>query len=349
MKKILFTALMLCGVLFANAQLQVATLTHNGETTMFYGADALQKANAAADHGDVINLSAGTFNGCIVTKAITLRGAGCSGSQVTFINSDIAPRVSFDSTIVDSTNYAVRIEGLYLDGTLNIGKNFNNATIIKCVLDQIIFDQGGGQAYNMNVYNCKLTNKLSSGAATIYGGSKGSVQTTMGTPTFYNCVISNKTYNLIDNQYIPLTFYNCLLAIGKYLSYYAKNPNKFINCTITSKQNCSESSSNQFFTNCIFINYIASKYNQNPATELTTFEQVFKTFTGTYSDDETFELTDEAKLFLGTDGKEVGIYGGPMPFNTNPTYPRITKLDVGSEVSADGKLSVDIEVKSMNE
>jgi len=343
MKKILFTALMLCGVLFAQAQLQVATLTHNGETTMFYGADALQKAKAAADHGDVINLSAGTFSGCSITKAITLRGVGCSGSQVTLINSYLASRVSFDSTIVDSTNYAVKIEGLKIDGVLIIDKNINNGNILKCVLNRISFDNIP-LAYNMNISNCKIMANTSGGA--IYG-------TVTGNPTFYNCVINNYPlcYNVdakVNNG--AFGFVNCLfIASGdKGISYYDTN-RFFYNCIITNKS--SESANLAEYSNCIFINFKIHNnyYNHNPATELTTFEQVFKTFTGTYSDDETFELTDEAKLFLGTDGKEVGIYGGPMPFNTNPTYPRITKLDVGSEVSADGKLSVDIEVKSMNE
>ena len=74
---------------------------------------------------------------------------------------------------------------------------------------------------------------------------------------------------------------------------------------------------------------------------------VFKTWGGTYNDVQSFELTDEAKTkYLGDDGKELGIYGGNLPFTPNPTNPKITKFNVASKSTADGKLSVDIEVKA---
>ena len=72
---------------------------------------------------------------------------------------------------------------------------------------------------------------------------------------------------------------------------------------------------------------------------------LFKTFKGTYDDNENFELKDTAKKnYLGTDGKEVGIYGGSLPFDPVPSNPQITKCNVAAKSTADGKLSVDIEV-----
>lgn len=77
---------------------------------------------------------------------------------------------------------------------------------------------------------------------------------------------------------------------------------------------------------------------------------IFKTWTGgsvTSFKTERLELTDEAKTkYLGTDGTEVGIYGGSLPFVSRPSNPQITKLNVASKSTADGKLSVDIEVKA---
>ena len=66
-----------------------------------------------------------------------------------------------------------------------------------------------------------------------------------------------------------------------------------------------------------------------------------------YSDDNDYKLTEEAKaLIKGTDGTEVGIYGGNLPFDPTPTNPQISKFNVAAKTTADGKLSVDIEVKS---
>ena len=65
------------------------------------------------------------------------------------------------------------------------------------------------------------------------------------------------------------------------------------------------------------------------------------------SDNETYELTETAKAtYLGTDGTQVGIYGGMLPFDTTPSNPRITKCNVAAKSTADCKLSVDIEVKA---
>ena len=60
-----------------------------------------------------------------------------------------------------------------------------------------------------------------------------------------------------------------------------------------------------------------------------------------------YELTDEAKnTYVGSDGTEIGIYGGNLPYNTRILGPQITKCNVASKTTADGKLSVDIEVKA---
>ena len=60
------------------------------------------------------------------------------------------------------------------------------------------------------------------------------------------------------------------------------------------------------------------------------------------------DLTDEAKAtYLGSDGTPVGMFGGSLPFSFTPTYPQITKMNVASKTTADGKLSVDIEVSAV--
>ena len=74
---------------------------------------------------------------------------------------------------------------------------------------------------------------------------------------------------------------------------------------------------------------------------------MFKEFTGTYADSQTFELSENAKTtLLGTDGSEIGMYGGPVPYTSQPSYPQITKMNVANKTTADGKLSVEIEVNS---
>ena len=78
MKKIFLSLLLLLastGAIIAQSSM-LATLSHEGEITVFYGSDALKDAHAVAQHGDAITLSSGSFNAVDITKAITLRGAG---------------------------------------------------------------------------------------------------------------------------------------------------------------------------------------------------------------------------------------------------------------------------------
>ena len=59
----------------------------------------------------------------------------------------------------------------------------------------------------------------------------------------------------------------------------------------------------------------------------------------------TFEQTDEAaSTYLGTDGTQVGIYGGDLPFDPTPSNPQITQFDVEKN-AANGKLTVKINVE----
>ena len=66
---------------------------------------------------------------------------------------------------------------------------------------------------------------------------------------------------------------------------------------------------------------------------------------GSWSDDWTFTLTEAGKAVKGTDGKEVGLYGGPMPFNQTLSYPLISKMEVDEQTDDNGKLKVEIGVK----
>lgn len=105
------------------------------------------------------------------------------------------------------------------------------------------------------------------------------------------------------------------------------------NCIVTEHQSIYQSCS---VNNCILINCSYS-YSNGSNKFVESAEAVF-------AEEGYYRLTDEAKTFLGTDGKEVGIYGGTLPFDTTPTNPQITKFNVSPKTTADGKLSVDIEV-----
>ena len=75
------------------------------------------------------------------------------------------------------------------------------------------------------------------------------------------------------------------------------------------------------------------------------YGNVFKTYLGTPSLAETYELTETAAAtYLGDDGTQVGIYGGTNPFNPTPTNPQVKKFTVNSTTEGD-QLKVKINVE----
>ena len=105
------------------------------------------------------------------------------------------------------------------------------------------------------------------------------------------------------------------------------------------------------FFNCIGIkltteglNPFGSAYVSNCST-YTSYANVFESFNGNFSFDSDFTLKDNiAASVLGTDGTQVGIYGGLLPFNNRPSYMVLKHCNVANKSTIDGKLSVDIEV-----
>lgn len=305
----------------------VATLNHNGEISAFYGASALQKAYAVSQHGDIITLSGGTFMPVNIEKALTIRGAGMYVDSV----AQILPTVisgTFDINISDSVEQRLAIEGIYNDENVNV----NSVKDVSFQKSRFKYLNMGGSPMVMTLIHCKV-----SGSLTI--GDNCSV-------TCVNCYV-NFPYIY---SYADCEFLNCFLE-GDDL-YYIRNSN-LTNCIINTKWDYASylpSSSTALY--CVGIGKTANNiFSDASNVESTYFEgelnALFKTYTGEYDDNETFELTDAAKaLYVGNDLKQVGMYGGNYPFNPTPTNPRIVKCIVAPESTSDGKLSVDIEVSS---
>lgn len=313
-------ALVCATVSFAQQNL-VATLTHGDEVSMFYGAYAYRDAMNAAVDGDFINLSGGSFQACNITKAVAVRGAGVEAALPTFIVNE------FEIQIPTTTTERLTMEGLRLPSMV-IRDTLQNAYFIKCNIAKVY-------AYKNSVNKNSL---------------------------FVDCIISRIDLNLTQgsNTSSSMQLTNCLLL--NYECNKSTHTTNFINCVIVdglsqSKLHCCS------LLNCILVNTGSYTYSLPSTASATNCLAVGKNCFGSISagvnnkytaelavftdSDYTKELNDEAKAaFLGTDGTQVGMYGGPMPFSLTPTYPQITKMEVASKTTADGKLSVNIEVSA---
>lgn len=337
---------MIATVSFAQGSL-LATLSHDGEISTYYGTSALKEAISKAVDGDAITLSAGQFNAVNITKAITLRGAGMS-----IVNDSVNSHEStiltgeFTININDSTDaHRFAMEGLYINSAVKYGK-LKNAQFLKCRFPSITSTSTTASMTNTTFIHSRIRN--------------GFTLTSQSNAYFINCAVCN----VVCPTTSFLEFDNCFVKFDNGSNVWVDDANNtyYKNCII---QICYSSSSsftylkipsNCTVTHCVGLGYsemfnnIASKDNTN--VYVSDIKNVFKTYSTTsyntyISDPEQFELTDEAKTkYLGADGTQVGLHGGNLPYDENPTTPQITKCNVAAKSTADGKLSVDIEIKA---
>lgn len=327
MKKLFSLLAMLTAiVLTAGAQsMQVATLSHDGTITSYTSADALRRAYEAAVDGDVITLSSGVFNSVSFEKRITVRGAGM-GVKVNDTDPYIEPTIikgSFNIVADGTPENSFKMEGVLCSDCVDFG-GLNNSQFSKCKFMDITFRNVNAGLSNVTFIHC------------IFEHGDFGYNATMN---FYSCYLNN-----IGCQHTSLiTFTNCVYDVST-----TDNPNKFhvLKNSIIIRDNADEfhSRCNQAYNTICIGNASTSSdlyksLQQNNGTILPAGTELFKE--GTF-----YQLTDEVKKYLGSDGTEVGIYGGSLPFDPTPTNPQIVKFNVAPKTTADGKLSIDIEVNA---
>lgn len=328
MKKLLLilAVVLNCALAVSSQTAQVATLSHDGAITTFYSANALKDAYAAAAEGDVITLSAGTFAApANIEKNITVRGVGMMlDAMSTILNGDIKILTT------DSETAYVTLEGIYHNGRLTLS-NSKDAKIIKCWIEEcIVYSSVGFQNKNLTIINC-LFNRASTNGSSSYA-------------TLINSIIADCRLTDLSSG----SFINCVLGGENIRHIYRASLRNCVICdTNTSPSTTGTFSQTTDVSHCCYIGRLTDPFKNSPSTTNVvntslTAEDVFKNMV-------TYELKDEyAGSWLGEDGTQVGAHGGSLPFDPTPTNPQITKFNVSSKTTADGMLSVDIEVKANN-
>ena len=334
MKKLFFSlvALMMATMSFAQGSL-LATLSHDGEISAFYGATALRAAYDASADGDIITLSSGSFEAVNIDKELTIRGAGMGLDSKTMAEPTI---IRGDFKIGNSKSLSkLSIEGVYHNNIITI-KALQNATFIKCRFNNISRSYSNSTMRNLTFVHCRVVQllRISSDASV----------------SCVNSIIMYPDNIDIENGTSNFEFINCVVYRGPWAAqdlYRASFKNSIL---IETTAVALPESNTYFNTLGVYTDGDADIFSSAITTtnkQVMGFENVFKTYNGSYSDKENFELTDDAKTqYLGDDNTEVGIYGGNLPYDGTPTNPQITKCNVAAKTTADGKLSVDIEVNS---
>ena len=318
MKRIIFA---ICTILCANvlfAQEQLATLKHNGNISVYYGANAFVEAYNAAANGDIITLSDGMFNAITITKEITLRGNGAQpdsvrGTQGTYFLSQIQIRNLGDTASFEA-------EGIFFQDFF-VSSSYDIKLTNCCMVN--IYAEGCG----LQARNCIIQSGLT------YSGSNTHPH------NFTNCVLcpnGNGQYRLPLHSILT----NCII----------KGPDNFPNSNTSLFNNCIIIYSGNNYRNMgqTCNNSILCNWNNLPGTTNVAMEvsDVFETWDGnTFSfDPNTYKLkANVANSVLGNDGTQVGIFGGDFPFSFTPSYSVIKRLDVPNRTDENGMLNIDVE------
>lgn len=342
MKKqlLLLLAMVLAVAAYAQSD-RVAILTHEKAVTAYYGTTALSQALTAAADGDVITLSGGVFFISKIDKAVTIIGAGMevdkekNPKKTSLINNNSTSYISF--AIENSEGAKLTMMNLEFANSLRLDKDLVSANFVKCAFKGSVFSRptsNFGLCKGVSFLQCSLSNIThASGDIATYMNCYANLGTNdLGIPTGSSIAFTYCTMTADLNQCYCAAITDCVIfkdysSSSISTSYYFKSGNSLINCLGFNKGSNSYNFftySNAFVTDCKFY------YGKS----------MFK-------DEGLCELTDEAKAAItGTDGTEVGMYGGSFPYNPIPDGSRITKFTVAGKSDTENKLNVEVQVSN---
>lgn len=346
MKKILLLMVALACVAMSYAQSQTATLLHGSDIKTYFGISSLASAIAEAEDGDIITLSAGHFKAANITKAIALRGAGMveyTDASINYLPTLIEGELTVQ--IPENTDNRLKVEGVKFSQRVYCNGTLSNPSFQNCNFSDL-YVTNNAKVKNGSLIHCRVSNSLR-----IYDNSN------------FTCInsIIRRPYSSTASENSTFEFVNCVLThvIPNYKTGYYSGSGTDWFLTYSSFKNCyiyvdstyeyyTPFASNSVVTNC-HSNYADMFKNVTSSTNKITDARVFfQSFEGgEWNDSQKFELKDEtAAMCLGDDGTQIGIYGGNMPYEERIAMPRITICNVAGKSTADGKLSVEIQVEA---
>lgn len=326
--------IMLCCILLSFTlsaqQAPIAIVSTNGATKLV---NTLNEAAQQSQDNDIIYLPAGNFagnSGIWFTKRVTVIGVGhhpdsASANGRTIINGDIG----FQNPGSEGST----LDGVLVTGTVYVS---SNCRLVRTSSEQI-FVPNGWTGENISIDQCIVTNIVSSNQ-----------------PAINNAQISN---SFIIKAFAPYlnnsTFQNCIFLSAGTIAVEPLNLNTFRNCIFPNLEGWGTTPINSFFYNNIFSaselppltnagNASRNILGQTPAA---TFVQQSGTV---YQYDQNYRLkAGSPGINAGTDGKDIGIYGGQKPYDdfAIPPNPSIRKREIDAETTPAGTLRVRFNVR----
>lgn len=316
MKKTIYAiAMMLMTGISAFSQTEdTKVILQSGANTTIYDGTDITNAIGAAKKGDILYLSEGTYDSFTIDKEILVRGVG----EYTWIEGDVTISIPNNATLTQAV-----LEGVNVSGTITITQPVTNLIIrntkvtdvkVNGALTNGLIDRCWiTGTFNMNNYTDDTMVKNSK-VAIISAGSLA-----YNTCKFLNCNIAKR-----KNNTTAAVFTNCIIGSyvlmggGEFYGLGTMESSVFTNTLFNTYYGSIGSSSSQ--TNCYFISEYDGACDQN-----------------------TLESRVDLSEYLGTDGTQVGVYGGTTRFTLDPQVAKVTESTFTVDTDAK-KLTVKLKV-----
>lgn len=304
------------------------------------GNTALQTAYTNAQSGDTLYLSGGTFTPpAAFDKKLMIIGAGH------YIDSTLATGKTFINGAITLSENAdlFYIEGLEITGNVTFTTNHsvNNVSIKRCKIN--------GQFNVLGDFSNPTTNLSLIGNVLAQRINLENAQTALLSNNIIVNTFQGSNGNMISNNIIMGYVY------GSSMDYLFFGSNNTLNNNIILWEgyNANVNGSGNIFNNNLYVEPTPN-YGQTPTASgnYTGIAQsaIFVNQTGVaFNYEHNYHLQAPA-TYLGTDNKEVGIYGGIFPYKEGavPLNPHIQLKNIGSTTDANGDLQIQILVEAQN-
>ncbi len=349
MKKIFTIFIFILAFNYPALYAQIAVALHtdgdSGQRTVnyYYQSDGFQQAYADAAVGDTIYLPGGIFvPPSPIAKQLVVYGAGhypaaTTETGITFVNGDLR---------LDEGADHLHLEGLHVIGS--IMTNTSNLSV-----------------NNISVARCYFTTGIT------FSGDKTNPSTNI---SFIGCVFNGTgaySFQNIQNAAVHNSFlrgriyYSEANLFSNNIFFYTSNSGYILNSSDnnTIRNNIflhssdwywvSASTGNKWYNNIIPAEgpRFGAGDTDNGNYKGVAFSPVFVSQSGSdFIYEDNYNLLSPG-TYPGTDGSQVGLYGGVFPYREMaiPVSPYISNSSVSPRTDPDGNLSIEITVEAQNE
>ncbi len=339
-KQTLFT-LIIATATSMTVNAQTIALHSSTGVQIIKGNTALATAYTAALSGDTLYLSGGTFTPpSSFDKQLMIFGAGhyvdsTLATGKTFINGALTLRENAD---------LFYLEGVELTGNISFTNNHavNSVAIKRCKIN--------GEINVLGDFSNPTTNLSLIGNVIVQGINLTNAQTALLSNNIIVKSFSGSYGNILSNNIILGYFWGSSMD---YL-FFGNNNTLNNNIIIWDGYNANVNGSGNTFNNNLYVEP-APNYGVTP-TATDNYTGIAQTAIFVNQTGAAFDYTHNYHLqapatYIGTDGTEVGIYGGTFPYKEGavPINPHIKIMNNATTTDANGDLQIQIEIEAQND